>query len=403
MLIALFKKLWLIGCIACLPFCVLANDEYFMLTAPGGSSWEFYNIKYASGRLACEAAQAEDWREYQASLPDIHGTWTFIQWPDENVIPDLLHETDCIFSFTGSWTLPSPGFYDNSVHHWYVIAGMCADGQIFDTTTQQCEGGYFSKVSPPSNTQCGSICNGVRDPIDPVTGAMYDTETDMDSQSKTIGFGRLYNTTDGTASSISKGWRHSFSRSVKANNGVPLYSPYAANDPDNSSLYDDAASACTSGFAQVQSRTANWSGATASYLNGVCILTKSGVSIGILSIFFASPNLPTPSQSTVGYDVTRDDGQLIRFTIQNGQIVAPPSIGLKLQVVNNGYSIMDVGDNVEVYGADGKLQSITTRSGVTKTMSYDSSGRLSGVADNFGHRLILTYEGQNRLLSVESQ
>jgi len=43
---------------------------------------------------------------------------------------------------------------------------------------------------------------------------------------------------------------------------------------------------------------------------------------------------------------------------------------------------------------------VTTRAHVVQTMSYDASNRLSAVTDSFGHGLILTYDGGNRLSTV---
>jgi len=101
--------------------------------------------------------------------------------------------------------------------------------------------------------------------------------------------------------------------------------------------------------------------------------------------------------------VTRDDGQLISFTLQGGSIVAPPSIGLKLQQTSSGYTLTDQNDNAETYDANGKLLSLTNRAGVVQTMNYDGSGRLGTVTDSFGHRLSLSYDSQGRVSSVTAR
>jgi YD repeat-containing protein len=202
---------------------------------------------------------------------------------------------------------------------------------------------------------------------------------------------------------MSTGWRHGFSRSIQPNQNVPTYDPYVPFNTDYSAVYADAASACTGGFPQIQSRVPNWTGATASYVNGVCVLSKTGGNIGTLPIRYSSAGLPALGSSAIGYDVTRDDGQLIRFTIQNGQIVTPPSITMKLQVAGSGYTVIDGSDNVETYGGNGKLVSVSSRAGVVQTLSYDSSGRLSTVTDCFGHRITLSYDSQSRVSSVTRQ
>jgi RHS repeat-associated protein len=57
--------------------------------------------------------------------------------------------------------------------------------------------------------------------------------------------------------------------------------------------------------------------------------------------------------------------------------------------------------DVERYDLTGRLASITTRGGVVTTLGYDAvTGRLTSVANSFGHALALTYDGQGRLGSV---
>jgi YD repeat-containing protein len=263
--------------------------------------------------------------------------------------------------------------------------------------------GFYATARSLTASECGPYPNCVGEPINPATGAVYNTKQDIREETNvgnSINFSRSYNSLDRGLGDLSTGWRHSFSRSINPNQSVPTYDPYVAGNPDYSPLYGDAASACTGGFPQIQSRVPNWASASASYVNGVCILSKSGVNIGTLPIRYSSADVPAPGSSAIGYDVTRDDGQLIRFTIQNGQIVAPPGITMKLQMAGSGYTLIDENDSVETYDGNGKLLSVTSRAGVAQTMSYDSSGRLSGVTDSFGHGLSLSYDTQGRLSSV---
>jgi YD repeat-containing protein len=113
-----------------------------------------------------------------------------------------------------------------------------------------------------------------------------------------------------------------------------------------------------------------------------------------------------PFPVPLGYDVTRDDGQVIRFsgvTNANGDFLAPAGTTLRLRAVAGGYRVTDQNDTTELYGSSGRLLLITSRSGVTNTMSYDSLGRLSTVTDSFGHQLVFVYDTQNRLISVTRQ
>ena len=158
---------------------------------------------------------------------------------------------------------------------------------------------------------------------------------------------------------------------------------------------------CSSGFAEIKARSRTWANASASYANGVCSLNTGNTRIGTLTLLYTSIPTPNPSILTlVGYDATRDDGQIVSFTLPSGSIAAPPTIDLKLQQTSSGYTLTDRNDNVETYDVNGRLLSVTTRAHVVQTMSYDASNRLSAVTDSFGHGLILTYDGGNRLSTV---
>jgi YD repeat-containing protein len=247
---------------------------------------------------------------------------------------------------------------------------------------------------------CGPARSCVGHPINPASGAVYDTITDVPSISGSPAFHHFYNSTDSGSPDLSAGWRHSFSRNIQPKYGSTDYRPYVQTQ-DTSSLYTDEATACISGFAEIKARSSTWANATASYANGVCSLNTGSTRIGTLTLLYTSTPTPDPSTLTlVGYDATRDDGQLVSFSVQGGSIVAPPSIGLKLQQTSSGYTLTDGSDNVETYDANGKLLSVTSPAGVVQTMTYDSSGRLGTVTDSFGHRLSLSYDGQGRLSSV---
>jgi YD repeat-containing protein len=263
----------------------------------------------------------------------------------------------------------------------------------------------YVSATPPPLAQCGTSCNGTGDPINPASGGMYSIETDLKSPAGRLEFRRFYNSTDsGNASGLSTGWRHSFSRSISARNAGTGYAGGYVASSMNSSLFNDEATACTSGFAQIKSRVSAWAGATASYTNGVCALNVGSIRIGTLPLLYSSP--PTPNPSTlqlVGFDASRDDGQVVSFVLQSGMIAAPLGISLRLQQTANGFTLTDDSDNVETYDSTGKLLSVTTRSGVVQTLSYDSAQRLSTVTDSFGHNLTLSYDSQSRLSSVVRQ
>jgi len=264
----------------------------------------------------------------------------------------------------------------------------------------------FVTRAPPPQPQCGPTSSCVKDPINPASGAVYDTITDIPSAGGFVSFKRYYNSSDVSPTYptyLNPGWRHSFSRSIHPRYASSDYLPYTQN-ADSSSLYTDEATACTSGFAEIKAGASTWANASANYANGVCTLTVGGTQIGRLTIHYTAPPTPDPSTLTlVGFDALRDDGQLVSFNLQSGALVAPPGITLQMQQTASGYTLTDPSDTVETYDSTGKLLSVTSRAGVVQTMNYDTSARLITVTDNFGHQLTLTYSSQGLLSSVTRQ
>jgi YD repeat-containing protein len=262
--------------------------------------------------------------------------------------------------------------------------------------------GVFVLAPLSPRAQCGPTCNGVAEPINPATGAVYDTIADVPALPGSPAFKHFYNSADSGSTDLSGGWRHSFSRAVAPRYSSLHYMPYVPG-PDTSSLYSDEQTACTSGFLQIKSRVSTWQNATASYANGVCTLTVAGTTIGTLDLIYSLPSTEVPGMPLIGFDATRDDGQLVSFVLNGSAIAAPPGINLRLQQTSGGYTLTDANDNVESYDTNGRLLSVTSRAGVVQTMAYDSSGHLSGVTDSFGHSLSLSYDSSDRLSSVTRQ
>lgn len=263
---------------------------------------------------------------------------------------------------------------------------------------------FYVAIAPLPGAQCSAcIPNPVGHPINPATGAEFDSITDLPTGSTPLTFRRFYNSSDTGAIDLSGGWRHSYSRSVVPNYTavVPLAYVHSAAV---STEHGDPSKACTSGFAEVQSQVPAWAGAIATYSGGLCQLTRNGVRIGTAWIFTDNAALqPTPSPTPLVYDAVRDDGQLVRFVVNGSSIQAPPGSPLTLKTSPSGMTLTDENDDVEQYDSTGRLVSITSRSGFIQTLSYDSIGRLKGVTDSFGHGLTLTYNTQGQLSQVSQQ
>jgi len=288
---------------------------------------------------------------------------------------------NCVTNAPGGWHHDSAYVYPYACEGFFVSAGQSKQSEI----------GGSCKTGKPS----------VADPIVPSTGAVVRTEGDCAASSggPHLSYGRFYDSNDDSASSLGIGWRGQFSRSVAANSVTATFSLHVATNPDHSQIHPTEAAACEAGFAQIQSRVASWANATASFQNNLCRVIKAGAVIAVLPVH-SSKGVPMPTPTPISYDVTRDDGQLIRFWNQSGSWVSSSGVTMRFQQTAAGFELRDSNDNVETYDSNGRLLSITSRAGVAQTMGYDTNGRLSTVTDSFGHRLVFGYDTQNRLTSV---
>jgi hypothetical protein len=256
---------------------------------------------------------------------------------------------------------------------------------------------WATATTPP---QCETCTNdGVVDPINPATGNVYATETDVQFANGwgAIAFQRFYNSADASGVDGVPGWRRSYDRSIKTVYQTPN-ATYPGQSTVVSAQYTTPAAACTSGFASIQGAVSAWAGATASYNNGVCVLSSSTGTVGTLSI--QSYPIGAPPATPVEYDLIRDDGQILRYTLQNSVINNQPGISVRLAITGSGFTVTDDDDNVEVYNSAGVLQSITSRAGVVQTISYDSNGLFHAAIDSFGNTITVTRNSQNNIGSI---
>jgi YD repeat-containing protein len=251
--------------------------------------------------------------------------------------------------------------------------------------------------------QNSKVCsvNCFNDPINPTTGGVYSTVTDIQfAAAGALGFRRFYNSQLQSRSELGFGWRPSYSQRIKIITTPPVSQYLAASG--TSQLYSTPATACTSGFSDIQATVSAWAGATASYDSGsgVCILNKGGQTIGTLVVQGTAPM--SPHTSPFEYQAVREDGSILRYSAQGGFPNNQPGNGLQLAITASGFTLIDEQDNVETYDASGVLQSITSRSGVVQTVTHDSNGRLQQVSDTFGHSLTIAHDAQGNLSSVSA-
>jgi len=256
-------------------------------------------------------------------------------------------------------------------------------------------------VTPAQAARAETSCrNCAGDPVNPEMGTVFKREEDIRvaTPSGALVFERFYNSGDSSGTDMGPGWRHSYDRSILINANTSNNVPPPSQGMTPSNMYADPSSACTQGFNDIKSQVSAWANATAAYTNNTCVLSTSNGTIGTLIVY--STYFGAPATTTVEYDVTRDDGQILRYTTQNGVVNNPPGVSARLAVTGSGFTLTDDQDNVETYNSSGVLQSITERSGVIQTMSYDAAGRLSTVADNFGHTLTIAHNTAIEIASV---
>jgi RHS repeat-associated protein len=258
---------------------------------------------------------------------------------------------------------------------------------------------YYVSDRPPPDAQCNSCSNGAPqgDPIDPTSGAVVLSATDVSEGAAGLKFSRFYSSAMTDGSRLGLKWRHSYSRRVNTKD-----SPYDISPPPGgvlSSLYDDPTAACTQGFNEIRSSISNWVTATAAFANNKCEVSSGGVVMGSIPIYRTAYPAPIPGSA---YEIERDDGQRVRFPLVGSSYVAPPGIELKFELNGmGGFKVTDGNDNVENYSADGKLLSVVSRGGKSITLTYSTQGaRLTQISDNFGSKVTLTYNPANQLTGV---
>jgi len=255
---------------------------------------------------------------------------------------------------------------------------------------------YWVLAAPPAAVASpGALVGGS---IDPASGNVQLRITDIDFPDApgALAFRRFYNSLDPVGLDAVPGWRHSYSRHVETIYQRPG-AAYPGRGPRVSARFTTPAEACVSGFTQIRGAVPAWVRATPAYRNGVCVLERSAVTLATLPIQ-AYP-LPKPSAQPLEYDLVRDDGEVLRYTTQDG-VSAQPGVSIHLAVGAAGFTVSDDDHAIEIYDRTGTLQSVTSSGGIVQHVSHDVGGRLDEVTDSLGHALKLTRDDQGRIASV---
>lgn len=111
---------------------------------------------------------------------------------------------------------------------------------------------------------------------------------------------------------------------------------------------------------------------------------------------------PVSGNSQLTAMIVREDGHLETFN-GSGQEILNTTTGAADRLTGNttsGWTLTRGNMDVETYNPAGNLASITNRSGLSITLSYDANGNLSQAADSFGHKLAFHFNSQGQLGSV---
>jgi len=97
----------------------------------------------------------------------------------------------------------------------------------------------------------------------------------------------------------------------------------------------------------------------------------------------------------------REDGKGIPFLYTGQQTLqGSPDEPTKLEKLSNGWRLTTTTDHVELYDTQGRLTKITSREGVSHTLTYGvNNGSVSVVHDN-GAKLLITFDAARRLMNM---
>jgi len=261
--------------------------------------------------------------------------------------------------------------------------------------TNRCPSYWLLARAPPQGDISAS--DSVGHSIDPATGNVHLVETDLEFSGPpgSAMFQRFYNSLDLTGVDGVPGWRHSYSRRVEPIYQTPFV-PYPGKSGHVSAQFPTPATACTTGFGQIRAAESAWADAIPTYSNGVCVLTRGSVTIATLPI--QSYPAPEPPARPLEYDLIRDNGQIMRFTMQDG-IGPQPGVSIRLAVTDAGFTVSD-DDGVETYNGAGVLQSVRSRMGIVQRVSRDSNGLFKGVTDTLGNSLTVSRNSRGEIVSA---
>ncbi len=333
-----------------------------------------------------EAAQ-HYFAEAQHSGVDCPATiWSFLRWADDEMrtasggVPDPDFSVACPGEGSGPFPLRIAGFdvanyslYDVTLHPSPFCQPQPVTrpaGAVHRWRDAICPDGYKMKSGAYPDRYCYRNDNqselgkdlgcpvknegscSVGNPINAGTGNKYQVEKDYTGTGPNpLSFQRFYNSHAG--------------RERDSANGIHRF------------VFDQSA-APTFTFMD----PGQWSGRKAVAADAIGVNWRHTYQRGIVVI-------TTPAiRSATLY---REDGRVLVFNKYNGSWVADADVDYTITDLPSGWEVTTPTDATEIYNALGQLVSIADRAGVTVTLSYDGTGRLDKVTDQFGRELDFGY------------
>lgn len=247
-----------------------------------------------------------------------------------------------------------------------------------------------------TNQQCPKEGN----PCNPATGGKTQVETDYISSGGTLKVQRYYSSqgVDDGFSDLGPSWRHNHSQRLNGH-GEPDYTQYHGQ---KSPLYLSPQQACSDGWDAVKDKFYRGllADGIATYDNGACMVQQGGSTVATLPIHNTLNGRKDLGGDTQINTFNRANGSYIVFRDidSNWQPIRPGNIELAKETDN--WILTTANDSKEVYDEEGKLLTITTRSGQITNYNYDDDGRLSTVTDHFGKTINYQYDDSGRLIII---
>jgi YD repeat-containing protein len=304
--------------------------------------------------------------------------------------------------FTGSATvgptiLPVDGVYSLVVDPVQENTGSMTVKVVRSTAWQRLP---ITRVACKSRGRhARALFRCLADPVNSLTGAFTDSETDLTLSGKGLPFAftRSYNSDDSTSGRLGQGWTDSYSASLAIQQNGDVFLHGEDGQEVRYSLQEDGTfiaenggqstlSSVTGGYQLVTQDQVTYRFDSNGKLTSMTDRNGNAVSLA----YDGSGRLATITDS-VGRTITftsNADGTLARVSVPDGRSVVYGYTAGRLT------SVTDPANHATTYhyDANGRLDQITDPNGHTAQTTYGSDGRVTQQTDALGHTTTFTWD-----------